>query len=100
MRRESRSLAMTGNQSLQRPRPGCALGSSDANDGRILSAYALDRIVLKILEQEVHVVQFVEESIVILKVKQAAVCLPLQDASPQESGTIGRQFECRTRNPG
>jgi hypothetical protein len=69
-------------------------------DRRIPSASALDRIVLKILEQEVHVVQFVEESIVILKVKQAAVCLSLQGTSPQESGTIGRQFECRTRNPG
>jgi len=46
-------------------------------DGQIPSAYALDRIVLKILEQEVCVVQFVEESIVILKVKQAAVCLSL-----------------------
>jgi hypothetical protein len=66
----------------------------------IPSGYALDRIVLKILEQEVDVVQFVEESIVILEVKQAAICLSLYRARPNERGTISSQFECRTRKPG
>ena len=66
----------------------------------IPSGYPLGRIVLKILEQEVDVVQFVEESIVILEVKQAAICLSLYRARPNESGTISSQFECRTRKPG
>lgn len=51
----------------------------------------LDRI-LDIIEEEVHIIQFIEESVVVLKVEQPAVCLTLQDASPQKRGGIGCKF--------
>lgn len=51
----------------------------------------LDRI-LDIIEEEVHIIQFIEESVVVLKVEQPAVCLALQDASPQKRGDIGCKF--------
>jgi hypothetical protein len=57
-----------------------------------LATGLLNRI-LKTLEQEMHVIQFVEQPIVVLKVEQGAVDAALHVVSPQESGGISRQLQ-------
>ena len=86
-------VALQHRQAIATPSSARTCRCSALIDQEVLSR------ILNILEEEVHVIQFIEEPIGALKVEQAAVCLPLQDASPQERGAIGCKFQSGTGNP-